>query len=230
VSQIETLERLDVSYTRIRDISPLRQHKSLRSLSIKGTDVSDISVLHANTRLYHLYAGKTLIKDLGPFGAPRNLQSLDVSDTEIPDVNALAGIKTLNWLQISNTPVSDLGVVRGMPACRSLFLRGSQVGDIRMIFQRKYHHPDRGEPGFALDFRDTPAARSGPKWAELSALAEQNMTICFLKTRDYVFALQREAAKPDEPTVGAYPKEVPISVHRRLPGMNFISRIFCRRK
>ena len=89
-SVLKNLTTLDLSWTKVSDVSPLSTLKSLTVLNLMNTEVSDVSPLRNLT----------------------NLTTLDLSQTPVSDASPLKELKNLTTLNLSQTPVSDVSPLR----------------------------------------------------------------------------------------------------------------------
>jgi Leucine-rich repeat (LRR) protein len=72
--------RLDLSYTRLSDLSPLAEMTELESLHVSFTEVSDLSPLAGLERLRGLSLYKTPVSDLSPLAGVPGLDLLTTPD------------------------------------------------------------------------------------------------------------------------------------------------------
>lgn len=76
VTGIEGLVDLDLTSTRISDLSPLRDLTTLRDLRLERTAVSDLSPLRNLTELHILRLWQTAVRDLSPLRDLTTLRDL----------------------------------------------------------------------------------------------------------------------------------------------------------
>jgi serine/threonine protein kinase/Leucine-rich repeat (LRR) protein len=101
----------------VKDLSPVRALKGLKSLSINGSGpgkgkLSDLSPLQ-DMKLTHLYCYNTQVSDLSPL-KDMKLTSLDCTHTQVSDLSPLKGMNALAYLACHHTRVADLSPVRDM--------------------------------------------------------------------------------------------------------------------
>ncbi len=82
--KLDQLKYLDLSHTKISDLSPLRIHNKLEHLNISETGIEKIDYLK--------YAS--------------NLRFLDISNTNVTDIGMLANFDKLHYLNISQCPLA----------------------------------------------------------------------------------------------------------------------------
>lgn len=144
-----SLEFLNVSWTRVGDLAPLRKMR-LRTLSVKGTPITDLSPLTGmplgtleisatgvsdlrpliGMPLAVLEAWHTPIADLSPL-TKLPLRQLDISQTRVVDLSPLVGLP-LDNLNISHSKIEDLSPLRGLPLT-ALWLDHSEVRDLSPV-------------------------------------------------------------------------------------------------
>ncbi|MGY4157483.1 Leucine-rich repeat (LRR) protein [Bradyrhizobium sp. USDA 4461] len=190
------LERLNISNSKVSDISAIAHLDGIRYLDLGETAVSSIDPLHDCKTLWNLNIAGSAVTDLGHPGSLSQLQSINASKTRIRSLQALAPASSLQTLNIAETDVSDLTPIQRAHECRSLDLRGSQVADISQIIDIGKNQADHRYSSEALDFRDTPASRASERYAELAALADANPTTCFFETKRHLQAMACPRAAP----------------------------------
>lgn len=113
VAEIEGLRSLNLNYTKVNDLSPLRTLTGLRRLSLAHTKVREISQLRNLTDLRYLSMYRTAVSDLTPLSEMQNLQTLFVSRTKVSDLrpievasrrSASRGRSQLNDLRFNDIP------------------------------------------------------------------------------------------------------------------------------
>jgi hypothetical protein len=92
--ELTWLEKLDVSFNRVRDLSPLSGLTSLQWLEVRGDEsgdvlVTDLRPLLGLTRLKTLVVGDPGIRNLVPLSTLTSLEELDIRDAPI---SALQGV------------------------------------------------------------------------------------------------------------------------------------------
>ncbi|MGE3821338.1 MAG: protein kinase [Isosphaeraceae bacterium] len=106
-----SLELVDVSMTRVSDLTPLREMR-LRTLILRGTSITDVAPL-SGMPLSNLNVSATGVSDLRPLvGMP--LVNLDAANTPVSDLSPLARLP-LRLLNVSSTRVVDLSPLEGLP-------------------------------------------------------------------------------------------------------------------
>lgn len=103
---------LNISRTKVKDLSPVRSLPRLRRLYAAGLDIRDVNVLKG-LKLTHLDIAQTRVRDLAPLqGMP--LQLLNISHTLVSDFAVLKGMPLSN-LGVAYLDIKDLALLKGMP-------------------------------------------------------------------------------------------------------------------
>jgi len=157
-------------------------------VNLSGTLVTSLAPLGGIDSLRSLTINDAAISDLGPHGAFAKLQFFAARGAPIADLSALTPAYWLQAIDISDTPVSDLTPLRAAHNCRTLLLRGSEVNDLSPLVETGSWEEDHRYSPQELDFRNTPAARSSSRLAELAALAEGDKHKCFVETKRFLAA------------------------------------------
>jgi hypothetical protein len=124
------LSTLNLSNTQVSDLSPLAGLTELAEIGLSGTQVSDLSPLAGLTTLSTLYLDGTQVSDLSPLAGLTTLSTLNLSNTQASDLSPLAGLTKLSTLNLSNTQASDLSPLAGLTELAVLGLSGTQVSDL----------------------------------------------------------------------------------------------------
>lgn len=102
----------------------------LRSLNLSYTRIEDLTPLFNLTELEKLELCCTKVKDLSPLRNLRNLQILHLGNTSIEDLSPLRFLIRLITLRISCSPVVDLTPLAHMPALTKLECCSSEVNNL----------------------------------------------------------------------------------------------------
>lgn len=108
VEYVATIDYVDLSSTKVTDLSPLLDLPQLKTLWLRDTKVHDLSALK------HLDV----------------LEALDLGNTQVRNVDALTVLSRLTYLNLSNTPVRDLSSLAHLTNLESLFVRQTGISDV----------------------------------------------------------------------------------------------------
>jgi serine/threonine protein kinase/Leucine-rich repeat (LRR) protein len=153
---------LDLSDTKVLDLSPLIT-APLATLNLsKNRDLTDISPLHG-LKLIELNVGETSVADLAPLREMHTLEMLDVSGSKVTTLTALSALR-LRSLSTKECPIRDLNPIRTMPL-EVLDLEKTRVTDLS---------PLAGMPLKKIILTRTPVLDFGP-------LAQLPLETCILQ-------------------------------------------------
>ena len=93
---------LDLSGSKLTDISFVKSMPKLRLLCLGNNKITDISALAALTELEYLEIYTNAIADQSPLAGLTKLTHLNLARTGIPDITMLSGMKQLKLLYIMN--------------------------------------------------------------------------------------------------------------------------------
>jgi len=130
LTNLNNLNVLDLSYSKVVDIKPLYMLKNLNILNLSNTLVSDINPLNNLINLESLYLSNTKVSDLEPINKLANIKWLNLAKTPISDLTMLADLEKLEWLDVSATNVSDLIPIKASNNLRWLYLSDTNIQDI----------------------------------------------------------------------------------------------------
>jgi Leucine-rich repeat (LRR) protein len=125
------LESLRLTETLIEDLTPLASLIRLQRLSIKATQVADISPIASIAALRVLQLSRTNVQDLLPLEAAKNLNYLDISNTLVNNISSLRNSK-ISKLDMHGSAVTDLSPLLLMPKLTIFILPSSHV-DLRPL-------------------------------------------------------------------------------------------------
>jgi hypothetical protein len=127
------LQYLDVSDTQVTDIRQLQSLSQLYLLDISGTDISDVSSLSSLRHLEHLSIGRTNVTDMSPLRHLRALKRVNIAKTRVMDIGPLATCEALETLDMYETMVESLAPLARLRSLSQLFLWSTQVDDLRPL-------------------------------------------------------------------------------------------------
>ncbi|MCY3552164.1 MAG: leucine-rich repeat domain-containing protein [Candidatus Poribacteria bacterium] len=101
---IKTLRRLEITGTKISDISRLAELTQLTQLNLERNLISDISPLSNLKKLIELRLDNNLITDISPLSGLTNLQKLNLTDNAISDFSPLESLPEIITLNAQGNP------------------------------------------------------------------------------------------------------------------------------
>ncbi|MCF8054454.1 MAG: leucine-rich repeat domain-containing protein [Deltaproteobacteria bacterium] len=130
IGKLVWLRKLDLSYTYVADLSPLKNLTNLQSLDFNNTEVTDLSPLKNLTNLQSLNLGNNKVTDLSPLKNLTNLQSLNLGNNKVTDLSPLKNLTILQLLDLGNTTVTDLSPLKNLTILQLLDLGNTTVTDL----------------------------------------------------------------------------------------------------
>lgn len=107
LSNMDSLQKLELSYMPVSDISALSTLQNLEELNLSYTSVSDISALSGLSKLSKLNLASTEVSDITPLGGLTSLKILGLGGTPVFDAAVLKGLSGLEYVELNNTNVSS---------------------------------------------------------------------------------------------------------------------------
>lgn len=130
IEQLTGLERLDLDYNRIADLTPLTGLPGLVELSLYENGLTDISPLSAMTSLEYLYLDYNAVTDLSALPRMTGLTELSLTSNGIADISELSGMTGLTDLYLDGNAISDLSALSGLTGLRGLVLYDNEIADL----------------------------------------------------------------------------------------------------
>jgi hypothetical protein len=154
---LNKLEILDISNTRVTTLEPLHYCININQLRIKGTPVSDISVVSSFQTLSTLDLSTTKINSLDAIRELVSIKELRIDHTPVKDISPLSALVNLELLNVSSTAVENLDAVKNMKNLRILMSDSTGISslaplDSLSMLQRVYCNNTRINQKTALIF------------------------------------------------------------------------------
>ena len=122
LEKINSIERLYLYRSQIRNLKPLSKLVNLRYLSISDTLVSDLEPLRNLSKLQYLDVWGTKVSNLKPLEGLIELKELWLSGPLISDLKPLKNLTNLKKLHLNMTNCSNLEPLIGLKKLRSLYI------------------------------------------------------------------------------------------------------------
>ncbi|MDE0297677.1 MAG: leucine-rich repeat domain-containing protein [Candidatus Poribacteria bacterium] len=116
----------------ISGISPLTG-LAIQRLNLEYNNISDISAVSGLTDLTWLRLGQNSISDISAVAGLTNLTWLALGNNSVSDISALAGLTNLEWLVLSDNFVSNISSVGTLTNLSNLFLSTNSISDISAV-------------------------------------------------------------------------------------------------
>lgn len=113
IEYFKNLRKLDLSYNKISDVTPLTKLNHLDNLIIYNNNISDLSEVSKIASLRTLDISNNKIVDLSPLVSLHNLKELDLNNNKIEDISKLNELTGLTSLDISRNDITDISSLKG---------------------------------------------------------------------------------------------------------------------
>ncbi len=130
LSGLTNLRSIDLSRNRISDLSPLSGLHNLRYLNVHGNGISDLAPLAGLAGLETLILRFNEISDVAPLSGLTNLWELDLGCNQISDIGPLSSLRLLLSLCLWDNRIEDISALAGLTRLTSLELDSNQIIDI----------------------------------------------------------------------------------------------------
>lgn len=134
LSYLTGLERLDLSYCKLKDISSFKpiNPRSLKYLSLFRNEITDIAPISKVTELYSLDMSKNNIKDISALSSLAKLNRLSSYANRISDISALANLPNLSSVILEDNLITDISALSKQPLYE-IKLAGNKINDIKPL-------------------------------------------------------------------------------------------------
>lgn len=129
ISDLKNLMLVDLSYNNITDISPLKNMTNLKALHLAGVKLDDISWLSNFLKLTSLTLESNKIEDISPLAKLTNLTDLYLRGNKIKDISPLYKLTNLIKLSLGNQ-INDINPLAELTNLYYLDLSVNQIRDI----------------------------------------------------------------------------------------------------
>ena len=128
---------LDLSYSKIKNISFLKEFKNLSHLDLGRNQLTDISPLKDLKNLTTLWLNHNQLTDISPLKELKNLNDLDLSDNQLTDISPIQELKNLTTLWLNNNQLTDISPLKELKNLTTLWLNNNQLTDISSLKELK---------------------------------------------------------------------------------------------
>jgi len=134
LKNLTNLSTLDLGDTNVTDISALKGLKNLSTLGLSFTQITDLSLLKDFTNLSTLTLTSSPVHDALPIKDLKNLSTLDITGSHISDIAPLEGLTNLSELSIGFTDITTLSPLKNLKKLKMLDIQGdAKISDISFI-------------------------------------------------------------------------------------------------
>lgn len=124
---------LNVSWSSVTDLTPVRKLGKLQALGLAETQVVDLGPVSSLVQLEGLNIRDCAVADLSPLSRCAMLKRLSAEGSLVNDLSPLAKLIHLEELDLSSAPVSDLSPLRSLHKLRELDVAGTKIRSIEPV-------------------------------------------------------------------------------------------------
>ncbi len=124
------LEKAELLFNRISDISALSNLTNLTTLHLVWNEISDISPLSNLTSLTILTLAFNQIEDISSLSGLTELTTLTLAENQISDISALSALTKLEGLFLLGNQITDISPLSALINITNLRLDMNQINDI----------------------------------------------------------------------------------------------------
>lgn len=121
---------LNLSYTDVKDLTPLISLRNLKSLDLSHTTISDIISLRKINKLETLYLNATNIKKIRPLIGLKNLSELHIENTRVNNIRPISHLTNLKVVYLNDTHIRNVDSLKNLKLLEHLYLGNSRVRDL----------------------------------------------------------------------------------------------------
>lgn len=108
LSNLQFLEKLNLSVNRIKNITPLTNLTNLKLLDISDNDLENIEGISNMQHLTYLDLSSNKIENIEPLHSLNNLNELNLSRNNIKDITAIVNLKALTILNLEYNKIEKI--------------------------------------------------------------------------------------------------------------------------
>ncbi len=133
IAEIIKTKKVDISGTKIIDLTPLAKLDDLEVLNCANTDVESISPIRNLNKINELRINGTQIKDISDLRYANNIRILVAFNTPINDISTLELFANLTHLSLAHTRVKDFDILSQCTNLQQLDLTGDSLNNIEFV-------------------------------------------------------------------------------------------------
>lgn len=128
------LTEISADNCNISDVSPLKNLTLITSISLNGNNINNIKDLSALEKLETLKLGSNSLTSLSGVENCILLKEIDVSSNKLSDLNPLSNCTVIQDIDISNNSISDISVLeKSQESLKKLVMNNNKVSDLSPI-------------------------------------------------------------------------------------------------
>ena len=124
------LENLTLFENSIRNLSPIKTLKNLKTINMDSNYIEDISALENLSSLQSISFINNEIKDMTSLQNLKNLKLIDLGKNEIQDLSPLENLGKLENLSLYDNKIEDISTLKNLPGIKYLRLENNNIKDV----------------------------------------------------------------------------------------------------
>ncbi|MDD3048410.1 MAG: leucine-rich repeat domain-containing protein [Bacilli bacterium] len=135
ISNIQTLEYLSISYSKIDNKPSSFNTPSLERVSFIETNIKDYDFLKNSTLMTDLYLVRNDITSIELLTNMNDLKSLDLNDNKITDLSSLKNKKKLTYITLHQNEIKDISVLATCDNLEEINISYNHVTNIEPLYK-----------------------------------------------------------------------------------------------
>ncbi|HEX8060598.1 MAG TPA: hypothetical protein VF473_06655 [Cyclobacteriaceae bacterium] len=131
--RLTNLQRLNISGTKVSDLTPIRNLTELLDVDASRSAVTDITLLKYASKITRLNIEGTGVSDISVIKKMTGLQSLNARGTKVSDLTGIIDLTTLTNVDVSKTQISSMAPFQNLTAVQILDVSATRVSDLAPI-------------------------------------------------------------------------------------------------
>lgn len=136
IKTLKNLKTINMDSNYIEDISALENLSSLQSISFISNEIKDMTSLQNLKNLKLINLGKNKIQDLSPLKNLGKLENLSLYDNEIEDISTLKNLPGITYLRLENNNIKDVSVLEGNKVFANFSFANNRICDFSPLKNR----------------------------------------------------------------------------------------------
>jgi len=129
-SDVEKITDLSAKNVGISNISGIENLNNLQCLDLSGSKISDINALKDLKKLGEIYLDNTQVSDISALSNLTDLWVLSLNNTQVTDISVLKKFtNSLSTINLKNDKISDVSILKNFKGLQSIDLDGTGVSD-----------------------------------------------------------------------------------------------------
>lgn len=154
LQSILTLKKMEISHSKITNLQPLAQLRSLQHVSIHHCIITEIYAVGYLPELVHFSCTDTPLDNISPLSACSQLEVVKIDKTLVNDLSPLKELVSLREISCAHTKVTNIAPLRNLPLLQVVDISFTRVDDLSSLRDLKYLRVLRFESTFVNNIED----------------------------------------------------------------------------